>query len=92
MKEREQYLGMLKELKAYDEKLTPELAAKANQEQEKRRLEVQFTSLFLACTVNGSSHVCWELAGLLRSPCVPCAFPLLMCITVKSMTSPIVIT
>ena len=41
-------------------------------------------------------------APLLRSPCVPCAFPvdslaksafpLLICITVESMTSPIVIT
>ena len=46
LKEQEQYLLLLK--------LTQELAAKAYQEQEKQRLEVQFTSLFLAqCTVNG---------------------------------------
>ena len=42
-----------------------------------------------------SSLVCWELSGLLRSPCVPLAFPfdslaksgfpLLICITVESM-------
>ena len=49
-----------------------------------------------------SSYRRSELAELLRSPCVPCAFPLdslaksafpsLICITVESMTSPIVIT
>ena len=39
-----------------------------------------------------SSYICWELSPLLRSPCVPCAFPLSICITVESMTSPIVIT
>ena len=50
MKKQEQYLRLLEQLKAYDEKLTQELAAKAYQEQEKQRLEVQFTSLLLACT------------------------------------------
>ena len=43
MKEQEQHLGLLRQLKDYDEKLTQELAAKAYQEQEKQRLEVQFT-------------------------------------------------
>ena len=39
------------------------------------------------------SSLVWSFySALLRSPCVPCAFPLLICITVKSMTSPIVIT
>lgn len=52
MKEQEQYLGLLRQLKDYDEKLTQELAAKAYQEQEKQRLEVQFASLFLAGTVD----------------------------------------
>lgn len=53
MKEQEQYLGMLRQLKDYDEKLTQELAAKAYQEQEKQKLEVQFTSLFLVGTMDG---------------------------------------
>lgn len=52
MKEQEQYLGLLRQLKDYDEKLTQELAAKAYQEQEKQRLEVQFAYLFLAGTVD----------------------------------------
>ena len=46
MKEQEQYLGLLRQLKDYDEKLTQELAAKAYQEQERQRLEVQLASLF----------------------------------------------
>lgn len=41
LKEQEQYLGLLRRLKDYDEKLTQELAAKAYQEQEKQRLEEQ---------------------------------------------------
>ena len=53
MEEQEQYLALLKQLKDYDEKLTQELVAKAYQEQEKQRLEVQFASLFLAYTVSG---------------------------------------
>ena len=53
MKEQEQYLGLLRQLKDYDEKLTQELAAKAYQEQEKHKLEVQLASLFFAATVNG---------------------------------------
>ena len=40
MKEQEQYLGLLRQLKDYDQKLMQELAAKAFQEQEKQRLEV----------------------------------------------------
>ena len=45
MKEQEQYLGLLGQLKDYDEMLTQELAAKAYQEQERQKLEVKFTSL-----------------------------------------------
>lgn len=41
MKEQEQYLGLLGQLKDYDEALTEELAAKAYQEQERQRLEEQ---------------------------------------------------
>ena len=48
MKEQEQYLGLLRQLKDYDEKLTQELAAKAYQEQEKQKLEVQFAFLILS--------------------------------------------
>ena len=43
MKEQEQYLGLLGQLKDYDEVLTQELAAKAYQEQERQRLEVSFS-------------------------------------------------
>jgi len=39
MEEQEQYLGLLGQLKDYDEKLTVELAAKAYQEQERQKLE-----------------------------------------------------
>ena len=58
MKEQEQYLGLLRQLKDYDEMLTQELAAKAYQEQEKQRLEVQFASLLLAGTVDGWLYIC----------------------------------
>lgn len=40
MKEKEQYLGQLRQLKGFDEDLSRELAAKAYQEQERKRLEV----------------------------------------------------
>ena len=53
MKEQEQYFRLLRQLKDYDEKLTQELAAKAYQEQEKQRLQVQLASFFLALTVVG---------------------------------------
>ena len=43
MKEQEQYLGLLGQLKDYDEVLTQELAAKAYQEQERQRLEASFS-------------------------------------------------
>ena len=39
----QQYLGMLKQLKNFDENLSREIAAKAYQEQEKIKLEVQMT-------------------------------------------------
>ena len=64
MKEQEQHLGLLRQLKDYDEKLTQELAAKAYQEQEKQRLEVQFTSLFLAGTVYVSMNT-YQFGGTL---------------------------
>jgi len=40
MEEMQQYLGVLRQLKDFDEKLTTEIAARAYQEQEKMRLEV----------------------------------------------------
>ena len=40
MKEQEQYLGLLTQLKDYDEALAQELAAKDYQEQERQKLEV----------------------------------------------------
>ena len=42
--------------------------------------------------LHASSILCWKLTPLVRSLCVPCAFPLLIGIWVESMTSPIVIT
>lgn len=41
MKEQEQYMSLLQQLKDYDERLTEELAANAFQEQEKQKLEEQ---------------------------------------------------
>lgn len=41
MEEMQQYLGVLRQLKDFDEKLTTEIAARAYQEQEKMRLEVR---------------------------------------------------
>ena len=41
MKEKEQYLGLLRQLKDFDEYLSRELVAKAFQEQERKRLEVR---------------------------------------------------
>ena len=46
MKEQEQYMSLLQQLKDYDERLTKELAAKAFQEQEKQKLEVMPLSCF----------------------------------------------
>ena len=40
MKEMQQYLGVLRQLRDFDENLSREIAAKAYQEQEKIRLEV----------------------------------------------------
>ena len=40
MKEKEQYLGQLRQLKDFDEELSRALVAKAYQEQERKRLEV----------------------------------------------------
>lgn len=40
MKEMQQYLGVLRQLRDFDENLSREIAAKAYQEQERIRLEV----------------------------------------------------
>lgn len=45
MKEQEQYMSLLQQLKDYDERLTEELAAKAFQEQEKQKLEEEHQRL-----------------------------------------------
>lgn len=47
MKEQEQYMSLLQQLKDYDERLTEELAANAFQEQEKQKLEVMPLSCFV---------------------------------------------
>ena len=48
MKEQEQHLGQLRQLKDFDEDLTRAIAAMAYQEQEKQKLEVLLvTGLFL---------------------------------------------
>ena len=43
MREMQQYLGVLKQLKDFDENLSREIADKAYQEQEKIKLEVLMT-------------------------------------------------
>ena len=41
LKEKEQYLGFIRQLKDFDEDLSRELVAKAYQEQQRKRLEVR---------------------------------------------------
>ena len=41
IQEKQQYFGLLKQLKDFDENLARELTAKAYQEQEKKRLQVR---------------------------------------------------
>ena len=58
MTEMQQYLGVLKQLKDFDENLSREIAAKAYQEQEKIKLEVQtddaiFVDLIIILLLNG---------------------------------------
>ena len=48
MKEMQQYLGVLRQLKDFDENLSREIAAKAYQEQERIRLEVGMLN-FITC-------------------------------------------
>lgn len=48
MKEMQQYLGVLRQLKDFDENLSREIAAKAYQEQERIRLEVGILN-FITC-------------------------------------------
>lgn len=45
MKEKEQYLGLLKQLKDFDDERGRNLAAQAYQEQERKRLEVSTKKL-----------------------------------------------
>ena len=47
MKEQEQSLNWLGQIKDYDEKIAQELAAKALQEQKNQKLEVKFFFLML---------------------------------------------
>ena len=48
MKEMQQYQGVLRQLKDFDENLTREIAAKAYQEQERIKLEVRIFN-FIRC-------------------------------------------
>lgn len=47
MKEMQQYLGVLRQLKDFDENLSREMAAKAYQEQERIKLEVHVRLLLI---------------------------------------------
>ena len=47
MKEMQQYFGVLRQLKDFDENLSREIAAKAYQEQERIKLEVRIN--FITC-------------------------------------------
>ena len=47
MKEMQQYLGVLRQLKDFDENLSREIAAKAYQEQERIRLEVGILNFYM---------------------------------------------
>ena len=49
MKEMQQYLGVLRQLKDFDENLSREIAAKAYQEQERIRLEVGILKFISTC-------------------------------------------
>ena len=48
MREMQQYLGVLRQLKDFDENLSREIAAKAYQEQERIKLEVRIFN-FITC-------------------------------------------
>jgi len=48
MNEMQQYLGVLRQLRDFDENLSREIAAKAYQEQERIRLEVRILN-FITC-------------------------------------------
>ena len=47
MKEQEQYMSLLQQLKDYDKRLTEELAAKAFQGQEKKMYDNQFSLWYI---------------------------------------------
>ncbi len=75
MKEMQQYLGVLRQLKDFDENLSREIAAKAYQEQERIKLEVRILN-FITCKKGywQSSHRIFS--NTLR---VVCSFPAIMC-------------
>ena len=60
MKEMQQYLGVLRQLKDFNENLTREIAAKAYQEQERIKLEVRILN-FITCNREKieKTLVCW---------------------------------
>ena len=56
MEEMQGYLGVLRQLKDFDENLTREIAARAYQEQEKMKLEVIFTCDTTSLELSQSHH------------------------------------
>ena len=56
MEEMQGYLGVLRQLKDFDENLTREIAARAYQEQEKMKLEVSFIRDTTSLKLNQSHH------------------------------------
>ena len=56
MEEMQRYLGVLRQLKDFDENLAREIAARAYQEQEKMKLEVSFTGDVIPLKLNQSHH------------------------------------
>ena len=57
MEEMQRYLGVLRQLKDFDENLTREIAARAYQEQERVKLEVH---VFNALTKNNRVEKLWR--------------------------------
>lgn len=56
MEEMQGYLGVLRQLKDFDENLTREIAARAYQEQEKMKLEVSFICDTTLLKLNETHH------------------------------------
>jgi len=61
VKEKEQYLGLLRQLKDFDENLARELAAKALQDQERKWLQVRSQKM-LAVKFKYLVHMCVYIA------------------------------